>query len=813
MPQELHLSVTGMTCANCAANIERALKKLDGISDVNVNFASETAVVSFDSGQLTVDDIVRQIQNAGYGVVTRKTELLLSGMSCANCAATVERILNTKVPGVVDAAVNFAAERASIEYIPDITRPEQMVSAVEKAGYGAVAADGTDTAESSADAARNAEIREQTRKFFIGLFFTLPLFALSMGRDMSLFGSWAMHPLMNWFFLVLATPVQLYTGWDYYVGAFKSLRNRSANMDVLVAMGSSAAYFYSLAVLVIPAAGGHVYFETSAVIITLIKLGKLLETRAKRKTGSAIRTLISLRPETASVIKNGEEKEIPVSRVAVDDMIVVRPGGQIPVDGVIAEGRSFVDEAMFSGEPFPVDKKAGDPVTGGTINREGVLTIRATRVGQDTALARVIKLVSDAQGSKAPIQAVADRVAAVFVPAVLAVALITFCIWWVAGGDFVPAMVRLVSVLVIACPCALGLATPTAMMAGMGKGAEQGILFKNSEALEIASQLKTIVLDKTGTITSGNPTVHDVLPMAPGVDKNVLLQVAASVESKSEHPIGKAIVSEAAGRNLSLLPVENFTSHGGSGVEAEIDNLSIKIGRPDWLKTMQIDLTDVEDRIADIRQKARTVVAVVRENALLGLISVTDALKPDSKSAIRALADQGLNMVMMTGDNSTAARVIGRELGIDQVMADVLPDQKAAKVSALRESHVKVGMVGDGINDAPALASADIGFAIGSGTDVAIESADVILSSGSLSGIPRAFQLSRATMRTVRQNLFWAFGYNIILIPVAAGILYPFEGVPFFLQQLHPMLAAFAMSMSSVSVVTNSLLLYRLKIH
>lgn len=812
MRRQIKFSVTGMTCANCAANIERALNKLDSAADVNVNFAAETAALSFEDDKISINDIVRQIEKAGYGVVTQKTELLLSGMTCANCAATIERILNTKIPGVTHADVNFAVERAVVEYLPDITGPDQMVSVIEKAGYGAVAPDGADSSEDSADAARDAEIKDQMQKFFIGLIFTLPLFVLSMSRDMGLFGGWALHPAMNWVFLMLATPVQFYTGWDYYVGAFKSLRNRSANMDVLVAMGSSAAYFYSLAVLVIPAAGGHVYFETSAVIITLIKLGKVLETRAKRKTGSAIRTLINLRPETASVLKEGEEKEIPVSRVAVDDIIIVRPGGQIPVDGVITEGHSFVDEAMFSGEPFPVDKKEGDAVTGGTINREGVLTVRATRVGQDTALARVIKLVSDAQGSKAPIQAVADRVAAVFVPAVLAVALITFCIWWVAGGDFVPAMVRLVAVLVIACPCALGLATPTAMMAGMGKGAEQGILFKNSESLEIASQLRTIVLDKTGTITFGKPMVHDILPVLPDCDEKELLQVAASVESKSEHPVGKAIVSEAAGRNLEFLAVENFISHGGSGVEAEINREAIKIGRPDWLKTLEIDLTDVQDRIEAIRQKARTVVGVVRENRLLGLISVTDTVKPDSKSAIRELLNQGLNLVMMTGDNNTAARVIGRELGIDQVMADVLPDQKAEKVSGLKQPHIKVGMVGDGINDAPALASADIGFAIGSGTDVAIESADVILASGSLAGIPRALQLSRATMRTVRQNLFWAFGYNIVLIPVAAGILYPFDGVPQFLQQLHPMLAAFAMSMSSVSVVTNSLLLYRLKI-
>jgi Cu+-exporting ATPase len=645
----------------------------------------------------------------------------------------------------------------------------------------------------------------------------MPLFLLSMGRDMRFIGSWANHPAMNWIFLLMATPVQFYTGWDYYVGAFKSLRNKSANMDVLVAMGSSTAFFYSLAVLLASNLGNHVYFETSAVIITLIKLGKILETKAKRKTGGAISKLIALRPKTASVIIEGDEKEIPITNVAKGDIIIIRPGGQIPVDGIVIEGRSSVDEAMFSGEPLPVDKIAGDPVTGGTINQEGVITFKATRVGSETALARIVKLVSDAQGSKAPIQAVADRVAAVFVPVVLLVALITFSVWWGLTGDFVSAMIRLVAVLVIACPCALGLATPTAMMAGMGKGAEMGILFKNSESLETAATLKTIAMDKTGTITVGRPVVQDILPFASVCDNPLtLLQLAASIESKSEHPVAKAIVKAAAerkpDRQLDLLSVKDFVSHGGSGVEALVNNESIKIGRPDWLKAMNIDLSAVDQQIEALQKKARTVVAVIKENRLFGLISVADELKPDSVEAIRQLHEQGLNIVMITGDNLNAATVIGEQLNMDQVLAEVLPEEKLNKILELKEKNAKVGMVGDGINDAPALAQADIGFAIGSGTDVAIESADVILTSGSLTGISRAMNLSRSTMKTVRQNLFWAFGYNIVLIPIAAGILYPVHGVPAFLQQLHPMLAAFAMSLSSVSVVTNSLLLFRLKI-
>lgn len=741
---EIQLSVTGMTCANCAANIERGLRKLGGIKDVSVNFASETASVSFEETAASLDDICAQIKKSGFGVI-----------------------------------------------VPDHS----------------------ENADDTADAVRDADIKRQTMQFIVGLVFSIPLFILSMGRDMGVFTSWAFHPAMNWIFFLMATPVQFYSGRDYYIGAFKSLRNKSANMDVLVAMGSSVAYFYSLAVLLVPVLGNHVYFETSAIIITLIKLGKILEIKAKRKTGGAIRKLIALRPKTASVIIDGVEKQIPITRVVKDDMIIVRPGGQIPVDGIVIEGRSSVDEAMFSGEPLPVDKQAGDPVIGGTVNREGVISFKATRVGQETALARIVQLVSDAQGSKAPIQALADRTAAVFVPAVLVISAITFFVWWGITGDFVSAMIRLVAVLVIACPCALGLATPTAMMAGMGKGAELGILFKNSEALETAAFLKTIAMDKTGTITKGVPLVQDILPVEPS-QKNLdsLLQLAASVESNSEHPIGKAIVKAALENKLDLLLVENFVSYGGSGVKATVNQASVVIGRPDWLKSMNVDLSSIDQKIEAMQKKAYTVVAVIKEKNLLGLISVADELKPDSVKAIRLLRDQGMNMVMITGDNLNAATVIGEQLDIDQVIAEVLPEEKLNNILKLKDNNVKVGMVGDGINDAPALAQADVGFAIGSGTDVAIESADVILTSGSLSGVSRALNLSRATMKTVRQNLFWAFGYNIVLIPIAAGILYPFDGVPRFLQQLHPMLAALAMSFSSVSVVTNSLLLFRVKI-
>ena len=810
--QRVNLPVTGMTCANCAANIERSVRKLAGIDGVDVNFASEQLSADIDDEQVDVDDIIGQVEKAGYGVATNNQELAVTGMTCANCAATVERVLNQKVPGVVSASVNFATEKASVDYLPSVTSPADMVAAIERAGYGASPIGGA-SAEDAEEAAREAEVREQTWKFLIGVAFTLPLFILSMGRDMGFFGQWAHAAAVNWILLLLATPVQFYTGWDYYVGGFRSLRNKSANMDVLVAMGSSVAYFYSLFVLILPVLGGHVYFETAAVIITLIKLGKLLEVRAKRKTGGAIRNLLGLQPNTASIFRDGQEVEIPVDQVQIGDVVVVRPGDRIPVDGQVQSGSSSVDESMLTGESMPVDKAAGDTVTGGTINQNGMLRFEARRVGKDTVLAQIVDLVQKAQGSKAPIQAVADRVAAYFVPAVIGVAVVTFIIWLLLTAAFVPSMIRLVAVLVIACPCALGLATPTAMMAGMGKGAEKGILFKSSEILETAARVHTLVLDKTGTLTRGEPAVFDVVPVENAVESaDSLLQMAASVETGSEHPIGRAIVAAAQEKSLENFSAEKFKAHGGSGVEAVVDGALITVGRPDWLKGYDIDFSPVEDYIQSLQAKGRTVIAVIRESELLGLISVGDQLKPDSREAVDQLHAMGQRVLMLTGDNTATAQAIARQLVIDNVIAEVRPDEKAARIQELQSPGQPIGMVGDGINDAPALAQADVGFAIGSGTDVAIETAGVILSSGSVTGVPLAVRLSRRTMRTVRQNLFWAFCYNVVLIPVAAGILMPFAWAPAFLQQLHPMLAALAMSLSSISVVTNSLMLYKWKI-
>jgi len=739
-----------------------------------------------------------------------KITIPVTGMTCANCAMNIERTLKKKVPGVLEASVNFASERATVEYLPAVTGIDDMIAAIEKAGYGAIRPAETEEEDDAELAARRAEIREQTRKFVVGVVFTVPLFMLSMGRDFGLLGIWSHAPWVSWLFLVLATPVQFYTGMDYYIGGWKSLRNRNANMDVLVAMGSSVAYIYSLALLLQPVLGKHVYFETSAVIITLIKLGKMLESRTKGRTGGAIRKLMGLRPKTATVLENGQEKEIPLTQVQVGFEILVRPGESIPVDGSVLEGESGVDESMLTGEPLPVDKGPGDQITGGTINGEGLLRVQATRVGKDTALAGIIRLVQEAQGSKAPIQALADRVAAVFVPGVIGMAFFTFVLWWTIGSEFVPAMIRLVAVLIIACPCALGLATPTAIMAGTGKGAEKGILFKNSEALETATKLDTIVLDKTGTITMGKPAVVDLIVLDARVrDQNALLRLGASVERGSEHPLGRAIVEEAENRGLDLSEPKAFKASRGLGVQASVDGQDILVGKPGWFDEIGLKTTPIKSQIQSLQEQGKTVMAVAADSRPVGLIAVADRIKPESPEAVEDLHRQNLRVVMLTGDNIQTARTVAAEANLDEILAEVRPEEKSLRIKELQDRGKKVGMVGDGINDAPALAQADVGLAIGTGTDVAIETGDVILVSGSLKGISRAIHLSRATMRTIRQNLFWAFFYNIILIPVAAGVLFPFEFLPHFLRQLHPILAAFAMAMSSITVVSNSLRLYR----
>ena len=734
------------------------------------------------------------------------------GMTCANCAMNIERTLNRKVPGVMKASVNFASERVFVEYDPLTASLDGIAAAIEKAGFRAILPDeSSGNEEDSEQAARNAEIRRQTQKFAIGVLFTLPLFTLSMARDFNITGIWSHAAWVNWLFWILATPVQFYTGLDYYTGAIKSIRNRSANMDVLVALGSSVAYFYSLALLLFPFPGNHVYFETSAVIITLIKFGKMLESRTKRRTGGAIRKLMGLRPTTATLLLNDTEIPIPLDRVRTDDILLVRPGERVPADGVILEGNSAVDESMLTGESMPVDKAPGDSVTGGTINGYGLLKFRATRVGKDAALARIIRLVQEAQGSRAPIQALADRTAAVFVPSIIIIAVITFFLWWGLTGRFVPAMIRMVAVLVIACPCALGLATPTAIMAGTGKGAENGILFKNSQALETAARITTVILDKTGTITWGKPAVVCVMPL-DGLSPEEVLELAASVEKGSEHPLGKAIVEEAVRQGRTLPVPDSFKSISGFGVEAVIRGETVRVGKPDGFPEIASFSEPEKAEIVRMESSGHTVMMVSVEGRIRGWVAVSDTVKPESESAVQELRRQKLDVVMLTGDNERTARAIAARVHIDEVVAGILPEEKSSAVQAFQKKGEIVGMVGDGINDAPALAQADVGFAIGTGTDVAMETADIILSSGSLAGISRAIRLSRMTMTTIRQNLFWAFFYNIILIPLAAGVLYPFGSIPAMLRELHPMVAALAMAFSSISVVSNSLRLYRREI-
>ena len=810
----LTVPVLGMTCANCVASVERNAKKVNTVADAAVNFASERLSINYDPAVSTakevLTDVIARVGRAGYSVPTDTVELPLLGMTCANCANTIQRRL-TKVEGVLNAEVNYANERATVEFVPGVTSYSDLVAAVRKAGYDVVETAASAASDDAEAMARAAELHHQQIRLLVGVLFSLPLFLLSMARDFSLVGDWAHEPWVNWLFLALATPVQFYVGWDYYVGAYKSLRNGSANMDVLVAMGSSVAYVYSVAVLIALTLGNHtlghhVYFETAAVIITLIVLGKLLEVRAKGQTSAAIKKLIGLQAKTARVIRNGEERDIPIAEVVKHDLVLVRPGEKIPVDGMVTDGHSAVDESMITGESLPVEKAVGDTVIGATINKQGLLKFKATKVGKETALAQIIRLVEQAQGSRAPIQRVVDQVAAYFVPAVIGLAVLTFAVWWFVGGDFVPALIRLTAVLVIACPCAMGLATPTSIMVGVGKGAENGILFKNSAALEQAHKLTAIVLDKTGTITKGQPSVTDVVASGQVVlTSDELLRLAASAERGSEHPLGESIVRSAKERGLALSEPVAFEGIAGHGIAATVDGHKVLLGNLRLMQREGVHLNGLAPKAEALQAAAKTAMWMAVDGQASALIGVADTIKDGSKEAVAALHKLGLTVVMMTGDNEATAQAIAKEVGIDRVFAEVLPGDKAKHVAKLQAEGYKVAMVGDGINDAPALAQADVGIAIGTGTDVAIETADVTLMRGDLRSVPQALALSKATMRNIKQNLIWAFGYNIALIPIAAGILAPFAWAPDFLRQLHPILAAGAMAFSSVSVVSNAL--------
>tara|TARA_B100001123_G_scaffold45703_2_gene46675 strand:+ start:418 stop:2625 length:2208 start_codon:yes stop_codon:yes gene_type:complete len=731
-------------------------------------------------------------------------------MTCVNCAATVERAL-CRTEGVAGASVNYATERAIVELSEEGATFEDLSVAVERVGYGVLQAD-LDELDDVEAAARRRELEDQTRKFWIGVGFAGPLFILSMARDFGFLGSWAYAHWVNWLMFVLASPVQVYVGWDYYVGGWKALRSGSANMDVLVALGSTVAFVYSVVVVVMLSvgstlAGEHVYFETAALIITLIKLGKLLEVRAKGDTSEAIRELIGLQPDTARVVRQGVDYDIPISDVVVGDLLLVRPGERIPVDGEVVDGLSSIDESMLTGESMPVEKAPGDVVVGATMNKSGAFHFRATRVGADTALAQVIRLVQEVQGSKAPIQRLADQVAGIFVPIVIIVAVLTFLVWWVVvGADFSVALVRLVAVLVIACPCALGLATPTAVMVGTGRGARQGILFRSSEALQRVRRLGTVVFDKTGTLTRGEPEIRTVITLDS--DEAELLRLAGSAELMSEHPLGEAVLREAQSRSLNLTKPSSFRAIPGRGVEAIIGGAEVLVGNRVLMSERDIDLTEFELAKESIVAGGATPLWVAIDGKADGVLGAADTLKEGSADAVQELKLEGLAVIMLTGDQNATAEAIASSIGIHEVRAEVLPHQKCDVIRELQADHV-VAMVGDGINDAPALAQADVGIAIGTGTDVAIEAADVTLMGGDPRSVATALALSRATMRTIEQNLFWAFFYNVVLIPVAAGAFYSVTFLPMILRSLHPILAALAMALSSVTVVGNSLRLRR----
>ncbi|MEK5639389.1 copper-translocating P-type ATPase [Paenibacillus rhizosphaerae] len=798
------LPITGMTCAACAARIEKGLGRMEGVSRANVNLALEKASVTYDPKQTNLKQLEDKIVSLGYGTMKETMDFDITGMTCAACATRIEKGLS-RLSGVTEANVNLALETARVEYMPGTVTVQDMMHKVEQLGYKAIPKqEAKDTAE-----LRRQEIQHKRWKWMMSAILSLPLLWAMVGHFS--FTAWIPVPslFMNpWFQLIVATPVQFIIGGQFYVGAYKALRNWSANMDVLVALGTSAAYFYSLYLTIASAAMGmnhsvEMYYETSSILITLILVGKWFEALAKGRSSEAIKSLMGLQAKTALVLRDGKEVSIPVADVAAGDTVIVRPGEKIPVDGRVLEGSSSVDESMLTGESLPVEKRAGDNVVGATLNKNGVLRIRATKVGSETALAQIIKVVEEAQGSKAPIQRIADVISGIFVPIVVGIAIVTGLAWYflVDPGHFAPALEKAIAVLVIACPCALGLATPTSIMAGSGRAAEFGILFKGGEHLESAQDVQVVVLDKTGTVTSGKPQLTDVVP-APLMTEQSLLRMTAAVEKHSEHPLAEAIVAGAQERSkgLPLPEAKDFANLPGYGVSARVDGRFVLIGTRKLMAERGVALDSAIPVMNRLEEAGKTAMLVAVDGRYAGLVAVADTIKETSREAVSRLQEMGIEVVMITGDNERTAQAIAAQAGIRRVLAEVLPEGKAEEVKKLQQAGRKVAMVGDGINDAPALATADIGMAIGTGTDVAMEAADVTLMRGDLNAIADAILMSRRTMGNIKQNLFWALAYNTVGIPIAAAGF------------LAPWLAGAAMAFSSVSVVLNALRLQRVKL-
>lgn len=790
--KQISLTITGMTCSACSARIEKVLNKTDGV-EATVNLATEKANITFEPDKLSVADIKANIERLGYGVEVDKAELAISGMTCAACANRIEKVLQ-QIDGIEQATVNLATDSASVTFVPGTIDAAKIIASIEKLGYDAT--EKRSSAEMST--AKEKALQQMKRKLIISAILSVPLLLTMLDH---LFGiaipEIFMHPLFQF---LLATPIQFIIGYPFYIGAYRSLRSKSANMDVLVAMGTSAAYFYSIYETVqslrLPDYDPHLYFETSAILITLILFGKYLEANAKGRTKQAISRLLKLQAKEARVIRDGKEVMIPVEAVVVGDRLIIKPGEKIPVDGTIVKGNTSIDESMLTGESLPVAKGVNDDVIGATLNKNGTIEIVATKVGKDTALAAIIQAVEEAQGSKAPIQRLADQISGIFVPIVVLIALVTFAVWliFIAPGNVEAALVAAISVLVIACPCALGLATPTSIMVGTGRAAENGILFKGGEHLERTHELDTIVLDKTGTITKGTPEVTDF------IGDETVLSLLASTEKSSEHPLAEAIVEYAVAQKIPFEEVDTFRAIPGHGVKATIQDQTVLVGTRRLLQQYNIDYEKYATDMLRLENEGKTVMLIAVNDQCKGIIAVADTVKETAAEAISALQEEGIEVIMLTGDNERTAQAIAKQVGITHVIAEVLPEDKAQTIKALQEEGKYVAMVGDGINDAPALATADIGIAIGTGTEVAIEAADVTLLGGDLLLLPKAIKLSRATMRNIRQNLFWAFAYNSAGIPIAAAGL------------LAPWIAGAAMAFSSVSVVTNALRLKRINI-